>query len=151
MVNVTNTTQLSTFSLVRDALLANSELAKTFSKQNIFQFEPKNKGMNAVGFPYIVITLPTTETDPLILDHSTTIKSITGTIILRVDYLKRDNVRTYCNNIIRAIESYEGTFNSSGYYTPLIELIDLDENIVINQKELVEGTFELSFQGAVTR
>jgi len=151
LASINNQTQLNTFELIRDALLANSTISAKFTTNDIYQYEPKHKSADFRRFPYIWVNLPSTETDPLVLDHSTTLKNLTGNIFLRVEYLARDKFRNFANAIIFAIEAYEDTFKASGYYTPLINLIDTDPNAVIDQKELVEGTFELSHQGAVAR
>ena len=151
MAELVNTTQLNTFEIVRDILLTNSTISAKFGLEDIYQYEPKHKSAEFRGFPYIVIKLPSTDTDPLTLSHGTTLKVFNGTILLRLEYLARDKFRDFANAIISTIEGAEETFRSSGYYTPLIELIDVDENTVIDSKELIEGTFELTNQAGVDR
>ena len=150
-VQITQTTQLSVFSLIRATILADSTLSNKFTNANIFQFEPNHKSGSFRGFPYIWINIPFTEVSKVVFDNSVTLKPMTVDVSLRMDYFARDNFLSFANNLIRAIEAYESTFEASGYYDVMIDLIDVDSNQVINQKELVEGLFEVRFNTQVAR
>lgn len=150
MAQITNTTQLSIFSLIRSAIKANSTLLTKFSDRNILQYEPKHKSSSFVGFPYIVVKIPVTETEFVTLDHSDTEKSLDVTLILRMDYLAKDNFLNYANALIKAIESYESTFDTNGYFNTEINVRSVDE-VANDQKDLIEGTFILSYLGSVGR
>ena len=65
--------------------------------------------------------------------------------------MARDKVLGYCNSFIKAIKDYESTFESSGYYDVMIDVIGIDSDTVIDSKEVVEATFELSWHGQVSR
>lgn len=151
MVAITNTTQLSVFSLVRAAITANATLSYRFNNANIYQYEPKHKSGSFKGFPYIWIDIPATDTTKTVLDYSVSEKEFTADMYLRLDYRARDNTLDYANAIIKSIEAYESTFQSSGYYDVKIELVSVDSNQVIDQKELVEAIFEITWHGHVTR
>lgn len=151
MTAITSTAQLSIFTLIRDAIIANSTLFEKFDTSNIFQFEPKHKSAGFRGFPYIWIEIPETETDKIVFDNNLTLKNFTLTVHLRMDYEARDNFLNYANAVIKAIEDYESTFQSSGYYDVMVEMTDVDSNQVIHSKELVEGLFEVRNHGKVFR
>ena len=151
MVNITNTTQLSIFSLVRAALLANSTLSVKFTNSHIHQFEPKHKSSAFTGFPYILVNIPELDQEKVVFDNNLTLKEVNVSLILRMDYFARDKYLSFANAIVKSIEDYESTFESSGYYDVMIELLGTDSNIVIESKELVEGTFELRYHGQVSR
>lgn len=151
MVEITKTTQLNIFSLIRDALLNNSTLSTKFNTNNIVQIEPKHKSNNFCGFPYIWANVPTTESDILVIKDGVRNKEFTVDMYLRMEYLAKDNFITYANNIIYAIEQYKSTFLSSGYGNVSIELIGTDGNQVIDSKEIIEGFFQLTANGKVVR
>ena len=149
MTAVTITTQLSTFALIRDIILTSSSLTTKFTKNDFYEFEPNLKSPG-VKLPHFVLRLPRTETDTLVIDQSTTIKEFTVDILLKMDYSARDKAVTYSNALIRAIESSESTFQSSGYYMPVIEVVKIDDEIE-DQKQLIVGQFELKLTGNVLR
>lgn len=151
MTSINENTQLSTFSLIRDALLANSTISGKFKTQDIYEFEPKQKSKSFRGFPYIWVNLPFTTSEKLTVDHGRTMKVFSANVYLRVEYLARSNFTSYANAIIAAIEAYESTFQASGYMDVECELLDVDPNTVIDQKELVEGIFEVRWHGQVGR
>lgn len=151
MTQITATTQLSLFSLIRSAIKANSTLAVKFSDKNIFQFEPKQKALDAVGYPYIWINVPSTDSAKLVFNNSVVPKELDVDLYLRVEWMARDNFLNYANAIISALEAYESTFQSSGYYDVMCEMVDIDSNQVIDQKEIVEGVFRVRFHGQVAR
>lgn len=151
MTGITNTTQLSVFNSIRAAILANSTLNKKFTKSNIYQYEPKHKSPSFSGFPYIWIDIPSTANEKIVFNNNFNRKELTVDLYLRMDYLARDNYLSYANAILKAIEDYESTLQASGYYDVSIELIGTDSNQVIQQKEIVEGYFTITFQGYVNR
>jgi len=151
MVQITNTTQLSVFSLVRAAIVADTTLKTKFSSKNIHQYEPKHKSGSFTGFPYIWINVPESDTTKLVFDNNFTLKDFTEDVYLRMEYMARDNYVSYCNAIIKAVEAYESTFQAAGYYDIKIDLISTDSNQVINSKEIIEGIFEIKWHGQVTR
>lgn len=149
-INVTNTTQLSTFDLVKNILLTNTTLSSKFSSSSIYSFDPLEKDLGFHGFPYIVIEYPESETDPLTLDKTQTVKEFTVVITLVMEWMARDNFTTYANPIISQLETSMTTFESSGYYltgvgteAPIVD--------VINQKHVITQTFRLNLRGGVSR
>ena len=150
-IQITNTTLLSVFDLVKSAILNNTTLKQKFNTRNIFQYEPKHKSLTFKGFPYFLINIPDTDTTKEVFDNNFTMKELTANAVLRVDYMARDKVLDYANAFIKAIEAYESTFESSGYYEIKVDLVDVDPNIVIESKEVVEATFELTWRGSMTR
>lgn len=150
-ISVTNTEQLSMFPLVRDAILSNETLKLTFNKENILEYEPLHKGNAFRNFPYIWINVPSTQTEKLVIDGSTTMKDFVIDIFLRIEWMARDKFRGFAEALIFSIESTQDVFESSGYFDPKIELISTDPGQVLDQKNIVEGIFELSFMGVVER
>lgn len=156
MAEIQSDSQLNLFSHIRSALIANSVLLTKFNIGNIYQYEPKHKSTSFNGFPYIWINLPETpDNKKLTMSNSVRDKMFTVPLILRMDYMvianiaSGDKFKDYCNAIIDAIESYDSTFQDNGYYDVEIELQNVDPSVVINQKELVEGIFEIRFHGKV--
>lgn len=150
-VNITSTTQLSTFETVRDIFLADSTLSKKFKESNIYQFEPNMKSLSFRSLPYIVINIPNTETELLTMNHEQTQKEFNIEIVLVVAYEPaRDKVLEYMNAIIDSLENSESTFDALGYFnlridaeTPTVELI--------KEKQVVVSLMTLSFSGGVAR
>ena len=142
---------LSCFSLIRDAILANATLAVKFSKGNIYQFEPKHKSHSFIGFPYIWADVPGADPEKTVFDNSVVEHSFSAPILLRMDWEARDNAVSYANAILKAIADYESTFQRSGYYDVMIRLVDVNPDQVIEQKQIVETEFEISFHGSVRR
>lgn len=151
MTSVTKSSQLDIFSLIKQVLRTSTVLNGKFGTNDYYEYEPNQKSSAFNGFPYIVIRVPSTETDLLVLNHTTTIKGFNIPIILRVEFSARDNFKTYANAILDTLESGTTTFQDSGYYDINIDLIDTDDQAIIDQKEIVEGMFELTFQGYVNR
>lgn len=150
-ISITKTSQLSVFNIIRSALLSNSTLSQKFSKSNIYDYEPHVKGASFKGFPYIWVNIPTFDSDKVVFDHSVTNKIFVATLVLRVEFCARDKVLDYCNAIISSIEGYESNFQSSGYYDVECELVDVDPNSRIHQKDVVEAIFDIRFHGYVGR
>ena len=151
MTAITNTTVLSTFSIVRDAILNNSTLSKKFNTSNIYQYEPKHKSRNFKGFPYFWVNIPSKDSEKAIFNNSFTEDLFEITVLLRVDYEAREVVLDYVNAFNKAIQDYESVFQASGYYDVMVDLIDVNSNQQIEQKELVEVEFVVGNHGQVLR
>jgi len=151
MTAISTTAQLSAFTMVRNALQTNSVLNTKFDTADYYEFEPNHKSSDFRGFPYIIIRTPDTETDLLVLKHTTTLKNFNIPIILRLEYTARSKFKDYANAIIAELESSESYFELFGYYDTKIELVSTDDQQVIQEKQIVEGEFLLTFQGNVER
>lgn len=151
MTNITNTTQLSVFSLIRTSLLANSTLSAKFNNSNIYQYEPKHKSLGFGGFPYIWINIPELADEHIVINNNFTLKTVNTSLILRIEYQARDKFLSYANAIISAVEAYDNTFDNSGYFHVKCELLNVDSNSIIQEKEIVEGVFNITFDGRVSR
>lgn len=151
MVHVTNTTQLSTFDLIKSALLANATISSKFSPGSFYEFEPNWKGDSFKGYPCIEINVPeTTDQDPATLNRKVMLKSFDVTLYLYVAYEARTKFIEYANAITYAIEAYQDTFARSGYADVVIECLGSDkENI--EEKNVIKGEFTITFSGIVTR
>jgi len=150
VADITNTTQLSLFSLIKTALRGNTALLTKFNSNDYYRFEPSFKSFSFSQLPFIVIQTPTTDSEFLVLDHSNNLKDFNITIMLFVDFSARDNFDTYANAIVAEIESEESTFESSGYYHAEIDLVDVGTDD-IQDKKVVVGTFEMTLSGSVSR
>ena len=151
MTSVTKTTQLSIFTIVRDLLRTNSSIAARFPQSSFYEYDPKLKSNAFRGFPYIVIRTPSTDTDLLTFNHTTTMKNFTIPIDLVVEYTARDKFKDYANAIISTIEGGETTMEASGYYNTKIEVSDVQDDAIIDSKEVILGTFDLEVTGAILR
>jgi hypothetical protein len=151
MTAITNTTILSTFSLIRAAVVANSTLSVKFNASNIYQFEPKHKSAGFKAFPYIWVNIPSSGSEKVVFDNNFELREFTVTVTLRVDWQARDKVLSYCNAFIKAMNDYESVFQAVGYYDPLTELLSVDSNVVIESKEIVEAVFDITLHGQVGR
>lgn len=152
MTQLTKSAQLSPlFALIRSALVANSVLSPKFnlSRGNIVQFEPKHKASNFIGFPYIWINFPDSTSSKVTLNNSVTQKDFEVPMFLRMEWDARDNVSAYIDAIIHSIEGYEDTFQVNGYYEVDIDLVNVDSDNVIEQKQIVQAEFTLSFRAQV--
>ena len=146
---IDKSTQLTIFETIRDSLLSNSVISSKFSQSDFYQWEPKLKGAST-KVPYIVIKIPTTSTEFIVMDHDNRLKELSVELIMVLDYEARDNFITYANAIINQFESATTTFEGVGYYN---SRIDLESNVeeIIDQKDVVTGTFSLMFNGWVNR
>lgn len=150
MVDVTSTTQLSLFALVKAELLSNTTISGKFRDASFDRFEPSFKSFSFPTLPLIIIETPGTDSEFLVLDHSNNMKAFNANIILLIDFTARDKFDEYANAIIFQLESAEATFESSGYFNLEIDLVDAGEDIVQDRK-IVRGTFELRLSGSVSR
>jgi hypothetical protein len=152
MVMIQQESVLSIFTIIRDAIKANTTLSAKFNNTNIHQFEPKHKaGASFKGFPYFWINIPSTDTEKLVFDNSVVPHTFSVGVLLRMDWEARSKVLDYANAFMYAIGEYESTFDDSGYYDVMVHLIDVNPNQVINMKQIVETEFELTFKGKVRR
>ena len=78
-------------------------------------------------------------------------KDLEATAVIRVESLAQDKILGYANNFIEAIEAYESTFQASGYYDPMVELVGVDDHQIIDQKEIIEAELTIMFHGQVAR
>jgi len=150
MANITNTTQVSLFSLVKAVLKTNSTLNQKFRDKDYYQFQPSFKTFSFSSLPIIIIRTPTTITNNLVLSHTQTEKEFDAEITIIMDFNARGKFDTYVNAIIAELESSEATFESSGYYNLKVEMNDSGES-VIQSKSVVTGILGLSFTGGVSR
>ncbi len=150
LVLVTNTTQVSLFSLIKTQLLANSTLNVKFRDSSYYRFEPSFKSYSFSQLPIIVIKTPVTDGEFLVLDHSTNLKDFVVDVLLLIDFTARDKFDTYANAIIRQLESAEATFETSGYYNLECDLVDVSEDDIQDRKVVV-GSFEVRFLGTESR
>jgi len=150
MVNITNTTQVSVFSITKGILQTNSVLNLKFRDSDYYRFEPRLKSLTSRNLPQIIIKTPTTDSEFLVLDHSDNSKDFNSTIILKMDSTAEDKFDTYVNAIIAEIESSESTYESSGYFNAAIDLDDTDKDLE-NDRSILVAIFSLTFDGTVSR
>jgi len=149
MTNITNTSQLNTFSLIRDILLTNTTISARFSKGDFYEYEPRLKN-TGVRLPHIVIKFPETSTELISINNVMTEKTFEITILLKMDWEARSKAQDYSNAMMHAIELAESTFEASGYYNAKLELMTLDDEVE-DMKTLVVGQFILKLEGSVLR
>ena len=149
-INITNITQLNTFSLIRGILRNNSTITAKFPITNFHEFDPLVKDITFSGYPFIVINVPTSETNSLTMNKTQTTKEFEIIITLIMEWEARGNFTSYSNAIISQIESAMNDFETSGYY---LDRIDPETPIVtdLSQKKIIEGTFRVYLNGGVAR
>ena len=150
MTQITTTTQLSLFTILRDIILTNATLTTKFNKSDFYQFEPKHKS-GSTRFPYFIISAPTTDTEFLTMEHSDTDKTFDVEIVLKMDYVAREKFLTYANALIAVLEGATTTLEASGYFNHVINLGTSPTTTIENQKELVIGSFIFTCSGFVNR
>lgn len=150
MTAITNSAQLSLFSTIRSIIKNNATLTAKFNDNNILQYFPKVKSAGFKGFPFITISIPSTVTDLLVMNHAATLKDFDVTIYIAVEYLAKDNFLSYLNALVYAIEA-DTTLASAGYFNTRIEVEDVDAQAVISEKECVVATLSLKLRGPVAR
>jgi len=149
MPNITNTSQLNTFSTIRDIILTNTTISNKFSTKDFYEFEPKLKSHTFKGFPYIVINVPSHQDKRELVGNTIRSKSFEITIILVVDYVAREKVTSYVSNIISALESADDTFNDSGYNLVAVDN-DTPEEELQDQKTVITTQINLFLEGEVS-
>lgn len=146
---ITNTSQLNTFSIIRDIIRTNSTLGAKFAVSDFYEFEPRHKASSFGGFPYFIIMIPDVSNADEFLGDIVKNKEFDVEIILRMDYLARDNYSSYASNLLTVIDSSNSTFESNGYNLVRIESDGQPVAQVMDQKQIVEGRFTLTLQGEV--
>ena len=146
-----NDSQLSVFNTIKNAILANSVLNVRFRSCDVYEFEPKLKSAGFSGFPYFRIEFPELGGEKAVMDYGLEFREWSVLVHLRVEFLARSKVRDFANAFIKAVEDYVGVFESSGFYDVGVGLENVDDSLVIDQKELVEAIFRVSFHGGVRR
>jgi len=149
MPAITNTTQLSTFDLLKSVITDDAVLSVKFNDSNIHEFDPKTKGGSAT-FPYIVISIPSTDTTLEVMSHETTVKEFSTSIFMVLEWSARSNLKTLASRLVFAFEAAEDTLSASGYYDAKLELITSGSE-TFNQKEVVVAEFLLVDDGTVHR
>ena len=147
---ITSTTQLSTFSTIKDILLTSTLLSNKFRKSDFYEFEPKRLGHQFSQVPYIVINVPTSDEELLTLDQSTSLLDMDVEIELVMDYEARSNFSNYASAILDAIRSSRGTLEVAGYSDATIDFNGASSEI-LDKKSIVAGTFTLTMEGYVCR
>lgn len=142
--------QLDTFTILKDLITADSTLKEKFSHKNVLEFEPNLKSINSKSLPYIVLNVPNLEPEHIVMDNSVTEKEIEVNIVMVIDYVARDNFRKYANALINVIESNVTTLEAKGYYDNLISFEGTTIEL-IDQQQVVSGTFTLRLMGTVSR
>jgi len=148
---VTNTTQLSTFVLLRDLILTNATISGKFKERDFYEFEPNHKSRSFNGFPYFILSSPTTDTEFLTLDHTATDKEFVVEVTMVLDYVARDNFKTYADALVSVVEGGTSTLEGSGYYNHTINQTSAPRPIARDTKLVVEGTFAVAMTGFVNR
>lgn len=148
-IPVPNTTQLSVFDTFKGILQASSELNRINSSQ-YHQFEPNVKSRSFTGFPYIVITIPSTTTDLLVFNHQITLKEFPVIISLVVEFTAQDKVISYSNAIMYSIEAAETTLEAIGLYNLNVSS-DAPSPEIKKDKEVLRVNFTVTGNGAVLR
>lgn len=149
MTRITNTGQLATFSIIKTILKTNSVIATKFKDSDFYEFDPKHKSASFHGFPYIVINVPDINNYDELLGDTMRSREFDVEIILRMDYLARDNYTTYASNILSVLDSANQSFEAYGYSLQKVETQGRPEAQVMSQKEVIEGIFLLTLQGEV--
>ena len=150
MADITKTTQLSLYDLIKAQLVANSVLSGKFNDASYYRFEPSLKAFSFSQLPIIVIRTPTTSSEFLVLNHSNNLKSFSASILLLVYFSAREKFDSYANAIIAQMEGAESSFESSGYFNLECDLLDVGEDLIQDRK-VVSGTFEVRCTGGVSR
>jgi len=148
MVNITQSTQLTVFDLIRAAIRIDSTLAIKFQPNKFHLFEPNYKSVDFTSFPYIVISPPNLDSEHITLDNSLNDKELVINVQLVMDYMAKDNFIDYCNKIITAVNGYYTTFSASGYYNVQCDLNDSDQEYR-KHKHVIVGFLTVRFGGAV--
>jgi hypothetical protein len=147
---ITNTTQLSTFSIIRDIIRGDSTLSVKFPVSSFYEFEPNIKSLKRSFLPYFIIKVPNTDVEFIDMKHQNQMTEFNIDITMVMDYDARDNFTSYANKVIRQIESNETTFEAYGYFNVKIKLNDSGSDY-IDGGQTVTGIFELTVTGRVER
>lgn len=148
MAQITNTSMLTTFSMIRTVILTNSTISGKINASDFYEFEPNEKSTQFKGFPYMIVMVPQMENTEQYLGEVTKDKMFTVEIILRMEWEARDNFASYASNIISVLESSNSTYQASGYN---LVGVDFEGPLkdVVHQRQIVEGSFMLALSGEV--
>jgi len=149
MTQITNVSQLSTFSIIKAIILSNSILSRKFSGVNVLEFEPKLKSSSFCGFPYMVVNVPDLEDMEEYLGDKVRHKEFDVEIQLVMDYEAKGNYTSYASNLISVIDSSNATLKANGYDLIKITTDGKPDQQTLHSKELLIGTFTLTLQGEV--
>lgn len=149
-ISVGTATQLSVFDTVKSIFRKSSILNTKFSTDDYYQYEPNYKDATFKGFPYIVITNPSTENDPLVLNRTSKLKDLDVPVDLVVEYSARSNILSYSNAMIDIFEQNNSDMESQGYYNNEIEL-DNPVMETTDQKRIFRTSFIITCQVNVVR
>ena len=98
----------------------------------------------------MIIKTPESDDPEEYLGNQVRLKEFDVEIIIRMDYLARDNFTTYSSALVALFDSAtaNSTMIANGYN--IIKIIsNQPEPITMDQKELIEGTFTLMLEGDV--
>mgnify|MGYP001586057854 CR=1 FL=1 len=149
MVQITNTTQLSTFSIIKSIILSNATFAAKFKGSNILEFEPKLKSQSFCGFPYIVVNIPDLDDIEEYLGDKVRHKEFEVEITMVMEYIAKDNYASYASNLITVLDSSDSTLKANGYNLVKVTADGTPDLQTVQSKELVVGSFSLLLQGEV--
>ena len=149
---ITLASQLNLFDTIKTAILTDSVLSAKFGTGRIFEFEPIPKSASFPGLPYIVVNIPTNESDPLTMDQKTQFKPFTVMIELVMDQAiaATGAYRTYANKILAALEGAVTSFQTLGYYN-LKATLEGSVSDTVKDKSCIRGTFSLTLSGVTNR
>lgn len=147
--NLDKNNQFSVFETIRDVLCTDSTLSKYFKKSQFYTYEPKLKS-SGLRLPVYVIQVPNSDTDLFVLSHELTEKKFEVQILIKVDWKARDKMVSFINSSVAVIEANEAVFQAAGIHNPVIDVVDVDEEVE-DQKQLVVAQLSFNYQGMVER
>lgn len=151
MVQVTKTTQLSTFTIIKNIIKSNSTLSKKFTDNNIYQFDPFNLQSKDLILPFIYVAIPgMNNNDKTLGNNNTYDKGFQLPIKIAIEYVAKDNFINYLNALVYEFEksSNKTILSASGYDD--VE-IDVDEPLpeIFHNNQVISCTIILKFSGEV--
>jgi len=149
MTTITATGMLSTFSSIRTIIRTDSTLGAKFSLRDFYEFEPKHKSPSFNGMPYIIINVPSADDADGYLGDYFRHKEFMIEIILRMEYMAKDNYSGYASRLLNILDSSNALFEAYGYHLVSVSADGSPTTLSIEQKEIIEGRFTLTLQGEV--
>jgi len=149
MTQITNTSQLSTFSILKAIILSNSTLSTKFSGSNILEFDPKLKSSSFPGFPYIVVNVPGVDNTEEYLGNTLRHKEFEVEITMVMEYLAKGNYSSYVSNLVSVLDASDATLKANGYNLVKITADGKPDQQTLQSKEVIIGSFTLTLQGEV--
>lgn len=150
VVAITKTAQLSIFDTLKGVLKSNSTLSRKLRDNDYYEYEPNLQSLSFKQIPYIAMVTQSTESEKLTIGSRDRLKNYTVEFVLVMDYQARDKFREYAEAIIRQIELSQSTFEAQGVYDMNVDLSSSSVELV-NSKQVVTGTFTLTYSGVVER